>query len=303
MPEQNKVPDFLAIGHVTKDLLVGGGFVLGGTATYASITARNLGRQAGVITSAGVDLTLDGHLRGIQIVKRPASETTTFQNIYINGSRQQYVKGMASALTASDVPAAWHDVPIVLLGPLVREVGMDIARLFSASKSLLGITAQGWMRQWNGDGLVTARFWEEADEILPMVDVLIFSFEDVARDIAVVEKYAAKAKTTVVTHGDRGAVVYSNRGMCWSPAFESGQVDPTGAGDVFAAAYLIALSETRDPLVAARFANCTASFSIEGQATSAIPTRAQVEDRLAHGRLIDIDCDRDPLLCTIRRCH
>jgi 1D-myo-inositol 3-kinase len=303
MLDQNRTPDFVAIGHVTKDLLVGGGFAIGGTATYASITARNLGCKTGVITSIGADLDLDGSLRGIQVIKRTAAVTTTFQNIYDNGSRRQYVKGLAQPLVAGDVPVVWRNAPIVLLGPLVREVGVDMARLFSASESLLGITAQGWMRQWNGDGLVTARFWEEAEEILPLVDVLVFSFEDVARDIRVIEKYASLAKIMVVTHGDRGAVVYCDRGMCWSPAFEAKQVDPTGAGDVFAAAYLISLSETRDPFVAARFANCVASFSIEGQATSAIPTRAQVEDRLEHGRLIDIDCAKDSLLCTIRRHH
>ncbi len=80
------------------------------------------------------------------------------------------------------------------------------------------------------------------------------------------------------------------------PAYQAAEVDPTGAGDVFAAAYLIALEECGDPFQAARFANATASLSIEGEATSAIPTRAQVEERLAQNRLIEIDIAKDDLI-------
>jgi sugar/nucleoside kinase (ribokinase family) len=58
-------------------------------------------------------------------------------------------------------------------------------------------------------------------------------------------------------------------------------VDPTGAGDVFATAFLIRLAETGDPGQAARFANVTASFSVEGWGMAAIPTRLQVEDYLS----------------------
>jgi sugar/nucleoside kinase (ribokinase family) len=54
-------------------------------------------------------------------------------------------------------------------------------------------------------------------------------------------------------------------------------MDPTGAGDVFSAAFLIRLAETGDPCEAARFANVAASFSIEAPGVSGIPTRRQVE--------------------------
>ena len=49
---------------------------------------------------------------------------------------------------------------------------------------------------------------------------------------------------------------------------------------MFCAAYLIHLHETGDPYASARFANCVASFSVEGLGISTIPTRAQVDERL-----------------------
>ena len=54
------------------------------------------------------------------------------------------------------------------------------------------------------------------------------------------------------------------------------EVDPTGAGDVFAAAYLIRYHETGDPYEAAQFANLVASFSVEAPGTEGIPTRDEV---------------------------
>jgi ATP-dependent Clp protease ATP-binding subunit ClpA len=57
--------------------------------------------------------------------------------------------------------------------------------------------------------------------------------------------------------------------------------DPTGAGDVFAAAFLIQLGETGDALEAARFAACVAAGSVEGRGASQIPTREETERRLA----------------------
>jgi sugar/nucleoside kinase (ribokinase family) len=46
---------------------------------------------------------------------------------------------------------------------------------------------------------------------------------------------------------------------------------------VFAAAFLLRFYETRDPCLAAQFANVAASFSVEGRGTAAIPSRQRVE--------------------------
>ncbi len=58
-------------------------------------------------------------------------------------------------------------------------------------------------------------------------------------------------------------------------------VDLTGAGDSFAAGFLIHYSETGDLLKAARFGNATASLAIESEGAETMPTRAEVEARVA----------------------
>ncbi|MEM4724392.1 MAG: PfkB family carbohydrate kinase [Candidatus Hadarchaeum sp.] len=276
-------PDFLAIGHVTKDLLPGGEYTIGGTATYAALTAQRLGLSVAVLTSAPPELDLSSALPHIALHVIPSEVATTFENIYEGQKRRQFVHGIASPLKAAHLPLIWRQSAIVLLCPLVNELGLDWMGTFPGA--IVGVTPQGWMRQWDERGLVTTRVWTEAQQILPNVEVLVYSEEDVACDEVVIRHYAKMAKIAVVTRGWRGATVFYNGIACDFPAFRAKEVDPTGAGDVFAAAFLVRLRETGDPYQAAPFANCAASFSIEGLGTTTIPTRQQVEERLRFGKL------------------
>src|SRR5581483_2201595 len=53
--------------------------------------------------------------------------------------------------------------------------------------------------------------------------------------------------------------------------------DELGAGDVFAAAFFVALADGREPLVAAAFASAAAAVRISGQGPASIGGRAQIE--------------------------
>jgi 1D-myo-inositol 3-kinase len=276
-------PDFLAIGHVTKDVQAGGGYTIGGTVTYAALTARSLGLSVAVLTSAPDDLELSTRLPGVDLHVLGAPDATTFENIYEGQQRQQYVHATAAPLRATHLPRDWRDSSIVLLGPVAGELGLDWLGVFRSG--LVGVTPQGWMRQWDSSGRVTARPWLEAQDVLSGVGVLIFSEEDVGGDRALIQRYAELAPIAVATHGCNGATVFHRGASRRFPAFRARAVDPTGAGDVFAAAFLVRLRETNDPWISAPFANCAASFAIEGHGVSAIANREQVEERLRHGEL------------------
>jgi sugar/nucleoside kinase (ribokinase family) len=71
------------------------------------------------------------------------------------------------------------------------------------------------------------------------------------------------------------------------PAIEDFR-DDVGAGDVFAAAFFIALREGRTPRAAAAFANAAAAVRIAGAGADAIGDRTAVEARLA------ASCDTRP---------
>ncbi len=271
-------PDFLAVGHVTKDLLPDGGYTLGGTVSYASLTASRLGHAAAVLTSAPADLAVSAALQGVDTHIVPAASATTFENIYHEGRRQQYVHGVAAALHVDMLPAAWLATPIVLYAPVVHELGLDWLGVFP--RALLGVTPQGWLRAWDPDGQVRFRPWDKVEQVFSQADVLIFSEEDVGGEERLVQEYACMASLAVVTRGREGATVFKSRGARDFPSFLAREVDPTGAGDVFAAAFLVRFHESGDSNEATIFANCAASLSVEGTGTSAVPDRRKVEERL-----------------------
>jgi 1D-myo-inositol 3-kinase len=269
--------DYLLLGHVTVDRLDERRVVLGGTATYAAVTARNMGARVGVHTSASYEPGLIDTLRGVMVARVPAEYTTCFVNEYQDGKRRQMIESVAEKLTYEQILPEWRNPPVVHLGPLNQE--FDAALINRFPKSLIGVTPQGWMRAWDDDtGLVRPVPWADADRVLAKADVVVISEDDVA-DKSVIDEWAAKARMLVVTLGPRGCNVYrTGDEMYHSPAFESAtEVDPTGAGDVFAAAFLWHLHKSAgDWHTAADWANCVASFVVERRGVAGVPKLADV---------------------------
>jgi len=270
-------PDFLVIGHVAKDL-VGDGYRLGGTAAYAAIAARNLGRNVGVVTSAGADLELGTLLSDIDVICLPSPHSTTFANLYGTEGRQQHIEAVAEQINEENIPSEWTTTPVVLLGPIAGEFDEEMIDLFPTS--LLGLTPQGWLRRWDERGPVFPREWERASEFLPCVDALFVSREDLRGPAGTLRERLGLPRMAVVTEGPDGATLFYQGETVHCAPRPTEAVDPTGAGDVFAAAFLVRLDETEDPYEAARFANVAASLSVEGAGVESVPTRAEIESHL-----------------------
>ena len=270
------IPDFLVVGHVVKDEAPNG-WRLGGTASYAAIQASKLGLKAAVVTSAAesdlADAPLPAEVRGL-----PSQVTTVFRNEYSGGHRTQHVLSRARVLSADGVPVEWRRAQIVLLGPVCGEVPGGLGHIFKGS--LVGVSAQGWLRQVGPDGLVLPQPWRDI-ALWSVSRVLFVSEEDLGGDESPLGEWAYHVPILCVTRADRGARVHFDRGWRSIAAFPEKEVDPTGAGDVFATAFLIRLHETDDVAEATRFASAAASLSTAAEGTMAIPTRAQVEERLA----------------------
>ncbi len=282
MTRLERVPEYLVIGHVTRDVVPGGGYRQGGTATYAALAALNLGKQVGVLTSVGADYEPFPQ-NSVWVQTCPSSQSTIFENIYIGRARKQYVRGVAALLAPEHLPPAWRRAPIVHLGPVAQEVSPELAEAFD--DALIGVTPQGWLRRWDSEGLVAPAEWLESERILDATHVVVLSLEDLGGDRPRLEALARRARLLVLTLGEQGALVYQKGGHQRVRAYAVDEVDPTGAGDVFATGFLIRYAETGDAIEAARFANCVASFVVEGIGPANLPSRAQVEERLKYGRI------------------
>ena len=266
--------DYLVIGHIAHDLTPDG-IRLGGTVAYSALTARALGRRVGVLTASAPDTSLEA-LDDILVLSIGSTRNTTFENIYTPAGRIQYLRAQATRLDFNNIPEAWRNASIIHLGPIANEMDAVLPKGFSPS--LLGITPQGWMRQWDSEGLVSTGEWKNADSALTQAGAVVLSREDIRGNEELIEYMAHQTRILAVTEGAAGCVLYWNgdRRRFRAPVVQ--EVDATGAGDIFATAFFVRLLNTRDPWEAARFATLIASRSVTRAGLDGIPTSREIEE-------------------------
>jgi sugar/nucleoside kinase (ribokinase family) len=251
--------DYLIIGHITRDVTPDGNLV-GGTVSYAGRVGAALGCQTAVLTSCEPNYEGLQALANLTVEVIPAAHTSTFENIYTESGRTQTVHAIANPIEAAHLPADWTNPAVVHLGPLTNEV--DPAIIHQFPNSIIGMTPQGWMRRWTEDGHIYAREWPEAEQYLPLANVVILSEEDLLND-EMLPRYRQAAKLLVLTENVRGCTVFSGDDIRQIPAPNVPEVEPTGAGDIFAAAFLTRYWQNgRNPWQAAEFANIIAAHSV-----------------------------------------
>jgi sugar/nucleoside kinase (ribokinase family) len=274
-------PDYLMLGHFTRDVLPDRTTTPGGTSLYAALTAQHLGRSVGVV-SARAELPADWPAT-IQIAFHRSPTPPTFENIYTAHGRQQILHTASLPITVDAIPAKWRSAPVVHLGPILGET--PEALVFAFPGALLGVTPQGWMRIWNEPlpSPIIYRPWQPAPRVLERIDALVLSTEDVRGDEELVVSYARHCPLVALTRGANGATLFIHGEPHHIPAFAADERDPTGAGDVFAATLFARLHETKDPLESARYAAYVAAISVEAPGSSAIPSRMEIDEGLASG--------------------
>ena len=93
-------------------------------------------------------------------------------------------------------------------------------------------------------------------------------------------EWVQRVPIAVVTAGSLGALLYVNGDRYEVRPRRALEVDPTGAGDVFAATFLARYLYDADSWAAAEAATCAASLSVEGVGWSAVPNAADLEAAL-----------------------
>jgi sugar/nucleoside kinase (ribokinase family) len=274
---EHAVPDFVVVGHAARDLTADG-WRMGGTITFAAAQAHRLGRSVGVVTRAGPELDVARELPFADVRARRSPQSTTFENIYTPAGRRQRILAVADAIAPADVPVAWRAAPVVLLGPLWGELPPDFAAVF-AEESLVGVSAQGWLRAADDEGNVLHAPWT-GEPFWRGADVLFVSDEDLGDGGEQLGRWLADVPVVAMTESWRGARVCTGGRWRRMDAFPEDEVDPTGAGDTFATAFLIRLHETGDVDEAARFGAAAASISVGGVGVAAVPDRAAIEQRM-----------------------
>lgn len=300
--------DYTTVGHVTIDVLDDGSRRVGGTAFYSALQAARLGLRALVVTRgvpAEIEALLEPYRAELELTVLPAPHTTTLRTLGTGPERSQRVLAWAGPI-AEDLQL---DTAIVHLAPVARETPVRWhARVAPRghvppreaapprghaspreAAPFVGLTPQGLVRDWSGPGGQIARVApagaaaRAAASVAGRCDAIVVNEHERASCAGLIAAARAGGATVVVTAGACPITILPADGEALEldvPALEQA-VDDLGAGDVFAAAFFVALSEGRSPLEAAGFANAAAAVRMRGSGAGAIGGREEIEARLS----------------------
>lgn len=271
----SKQPDYLCIGHLTIDKTPAGD-IIGGTAAYASLTANAVGLDTALYTTY-TRPELPSMFSQIQSKVQIENSQMTFENIYLEDKRTQYLLHTCNPLQINGIPSRWRNASIIHFGPIFHDIAPEAIGQFP--NAFIGITPQGWLRTVENQ-IVRPKPWGWLSEYLPYADAVVISVEDVNYDEEAIQSIASITKLLAVTEGFYGARIYHDGIVHRCHAPELSEIDPTGAGDVFAAIFFVMLHRGTSPKIAGQIATQLASFSVLRRGLESIPTIYEIQQTL-----------------------
>jgi sugar/nucleoside kinase (ribokinase family) len=154
---------------------------------------------------------------------------------------------------------------VICLAPLTPNFAPEYVRQISRYRKTGSITVllpQGYYRKFDSLGNVKVREFEEANLIVPYMDVIIVSQEDHSDMLSIANKWSSQfSKIVAVTQAKNGAMVFE-KGIKVSvptiPVPVDEIVSSIGAGDAFAAGFMYKYNLNHNATDAAAFANSIA---------------------------------------------
>lgn len=261
---------------MTEDLAPDGGWVPGGPALYAARMAANLGAKVKLITrvSTGYDRTV---FEGIEVHALPAETACRYSNRYDEtGARTQLLLAPGEPIALAELEA--EDADALVIAPGYHE----FEAVPRAGAKVRAVMLQGALRAIDGQRVIAHPNPER--QARPLVTPGSFAFlseEDTPDADGLARSLAKTGANVFVTRAQRGASLFRDGSRVDLAAVRTaGVVDPTGAGDCFAMAFVVRMVETGDIEVASRFALAAGSLAVEGPGIAGIPGRAAIERRL-----------------------
>jgi sugar/nucleoside kinase (ribokinase family) len=277
-------PNFVAVGHLSFDVnIVDNGtpsrHIPGGAVAFSTLTAQKHGLSAGMLTSVGddypVDEIFDGPGSDIDVRISDSEHTATFANYYDSGDRTQVLIASGSRIPQSAVPENWTSPDILYVSPLLHELPTDCVNWFQPGISCL--VPSGWLRRWGPDGAIG-----HSDTFPPFRgkkwDVIVVSESEI-QDLPEQQLFE-RGDVVCVTRGENGSRIWQSGEWIEVAPVASKPVDFNGAGDVWAATFVIALSEGKPVEEAGIYASTASAISIESIGLSGCPSREAIAARL-----------------------
>lgn len=268
--------------------------VLSGCSTNACLAAAKMGINSTLVGAVGPDfrekLAQDLIARGIDYLFTPSHETGGFSLIYYDayGNRELTLLGVADAIPASVKGFSAHD--FVLIGPILGEVGVELVKNIQAQSSSPILTDPQGLLRGQVDGRITHALTRDFEQIAALslvvkaneLETRVVTGIDPRKDpeAAVKALYKFGCKIAVTTIAEAGSIIYDGKNLYTIPPFKTNAIDPTGAGDTYAAGFITKYMETPGDLTAVGcFASAVASVMVENSGPDFPLTRAEADRR------------------------
>ncbi|MBI9040935.1 PfkB family carbohydrate kinase [Lutibacter sp.] len=229
--------------------------ILGGAATYISLSASQFGVESGIVSVVGGDFPKE-YLKklndrnintdGIEIIEE--GKTFFWKGKYHNdlNSRDTLITDLNVLADFNPVvPEKFIQPEFLMLGNLHPAVQMAVINQIPVRPKLVVLdTMNFWMDNT----------WDALMEVIAKIDVITINDEE-ARQLsgeyslvkAAQKIYEMGPKYVVIKKGEHGALLFHEDNVFFAPALPLEEVfDPTGAGDTFAGGFIGHMAKTED---------------------------------------------------------
>jgi hypothetical protein len=269
----------------------------GGGAFYSALQAARLGLRTLIVTQ-GSPREIEGLLAPfageLELRIRPAARCTVLATSGTGGARRQRLLSWAGEI-APDVEV---DSAILHLAPVARET----PSCWRGRAAFVGLTPQGLIRAWPSEGGELRRVALDPRRVPARCDAIVLGESERASCASLLSPGGlspsptparAGRPSTRSLHPPGPVIAVTAAGAATelhSAAGEIGAVpvppidrvvDDLGAGDVFAAAFFVALHQGAEPEQAARVGHAAAAVRIGAGGPGAVGHRAEIEAHLS----------------------
>ncbi len=229
--------------------------ILGGAATYISLSASQFGIKSGIVSVVGGDFpkeylkklnTRNINTDGVEIVEN--GKTFFWKGKYHNdlNTRDTLITDLNVLANFNPiVPVEYLNTEFLMLGNLHPAVQMAVIKQIPVRPKLVVLDT---MNFWMDNTL------DELMQVIAKIDVITINDEE-ARQLsgeyslvrAAQKIHKMGPKYVVIKKGEHGALIFNNGDVFFAPALPLEEVfDPTGAGDTFAGGFIGYLAKTQD---------------------------------------------------------
>ncbi|MBL01677.1 MAG: hypothetical protein CL774_04210 [Chloroflexi bacterium] len=256
--------DFISVGSLSYDRnkydeVIDDKLVAGGAAAYSAKTSINLGLRTGMITAFNEDYPLKKYLKQVDLITKNKANLPIFYNYFSGQTREQKLFDFSTDITNKNLPENLSS-KILFVAPLFDEISSDCYEWFDHEISCL--VPSGWFREKRDNSSIFLK--NNISKIHKgKWDIIVVSSDEIRSSNINLSDLINISKYLCVTKGNDGVEIFLNDENFSIPAFEVIHKDLNGAGDVWAASFTIAISQGKNHIESAKFANACSAISIK----------------------------------------